>query len=81
MRQAVVWAALLNLADLLPLRGYFAGTALLAALANLLMIPATGFVWALASRFFTGFFLAGVYPPAMKMISTWSMSSRISALE
>jgi len=31
---------------------------------------------ALASRFMTGFFLAGVYPPAMKMISTWFRSLR-----
>lgn len=69
-------AALLNLADVLPMRSYFAGTALLAALANVLLLPATGFSWALLSRFLTGFFLAGVYPPAMKMISTWFASAR-----
>jgi MFS family permease len=30
----------------------------------------------LVLRFLTGFFLAGVYPPAMKMIATWFQSSR-----
>ena len=31
---------------------------------------------ALALRFLTGFFLAGVYPPAMKMIATWFRAQR-----
>src|SRR5262249_4089935 len=31
---------------------------------------------ALLSRFGTGFFLAGVYPPAMKMIATWFRERR-----
>jgi MFS family permease len=70
------WAAVLNLADVLPSRLYFSTTAFLGALANgaLLLVP--GYRWALGSRFLTGFFLAGVYPPAMKMISTWFRSGR-----
>ena len=37
---------------------------------------APGYAAALALRFLTGFFLAGVYPPAMKMIATWFRSAR-----
>ena len=69
-------AAVLNLADLLPSRVYFASSAMLAALANAALVVASGFSVALALRFVTGFALAGVYPPAMKMISTWFRSRR-----
>ncbi|HEX8275457.1 MAG TPA: MFS transporter, partial [Longimicrobiaceae bacterium] len=69
-------AALLNLADVLPARPYFAISALCGALANALLVAAPGFGAALALRFLTGFFLAGVYPPAMKMIATWFRSGR-----
>ena len=64
-------AALLNLADVIPSRAYFACCAALAALANAALVVAPGLHVALAFRFLTGFFLAGVYPPAMKMIATW----------
>ena len=69
-------AAVLNLADLLPSKYFFSVTALLGAAANGLLLLAPGYPLALISRFFTGFFLAGVYPPAMKMISTWFRSGR-----
>ena len=69
-------AAILNLADILPSRGYFAGAAALGAGSNLLLLWVPGYGWALLARFFTGFFLAGVYPPAMKMISTWFRGAR-----
>ncbi len=69
-------AALLNLADVAPARPYFAVSALCAALANALLVVAPGFASALVLRFLTGFFLAGVYPPAMKMIATWFRSAR-----
>ena len=65
------FAALLNLADLVPARAYFSCAAALGALANAALVVTPGFGSALASRFLCGFFLAGVYPPAMKMISTW----------
>src|SRR5262245_63032517 len=54
-------AALLNLADLLPSRGYLAVSALSAAMANAAYGFASAFAPALALRFLTGFFLAGVY--------------------
>src|SRR4051812_37725704 len=69
-------AALLNLADVLPSRGYFAVSALLAAAANLALVAVDGFAPALGARFLTGLFLAGVYPPAMKMVATWFRSGR-----
>jgi MFS family permease len=69
-------AALLNLADLIPARAYFAASALLGALANALLVVAPGYAPALVLRFLTGFFLAGVYPPAMKMVATWFRQRR-----
>jgi MFS family permease len=69
-------AALLNLADIVPLRIYFALAALAAAACNAGLLAAHGFLPALVSRFGTGFFLAGVYPPAMKMIATWYKDGR-----
>ena len=69
-------AAVLSLADLVPARLYFAACALLAAAANASLAFAPGWRGALAGRFLTGVFLAGVYPPAMKMIATWFRSGR-----
>ena len=69
-------AAVLNLADVIPSRRYFAVSALLAGASNAALLAAGGYGFALASRFATGFFLAGVYPPAMKMAATWFRSNR-----
>ncbi|HSL70774.1 MAG TPA: MFS transporter [Longimicrobiales bacterium] len=69
-------AALLNLPDLVPSRWYFPVAAFLAASANAALLTTSTFAVALTSRFFTGFFLAGVYPPAMKMIATWFAPAR-----
>jgi MFS family permease len=69
-------AAILNLADLVPSRYYVATSATLGAAANALLLVRGGYTLALVSRFFSGFFLAGVYPPAMKMAATWFRSRR-----
>ncbi len=69
-------AAVLNLADIFPSRAYFATAAVLGAGANAALLAAPGYEAALVLRFLTGFLLAGVYPPAMKMIATWFRSSR-----
>jgi MFS family permease len=69
-------AALLNLADIVPMRFYFTVAALGAAASNAAMLLAGGYAPALVSRFATGLFLAGVYPPAMKMIATWYKDGR-----
>ncbi|MFQ5537256.1 MAG: nitrate/nitrite transporter [Gemmatimonadota bacterium] len=69
-------AAVLNLADVVPSRWYFAASALGAAAANAALLVAPGFGTALVTRFLTGMFLGGVYPPGMKMIATWFRSAR-----
>ena len=69
-------AAVLNLANVIPSRRYFAASALLAGASNAALLAAGGYGAALTSRFATGFFLAGVYPPAMKMAATWFRSNR-----
>ena len=69
-------AAVLNLADIVPIRTYYAASALAAAGCNLALLSVEGYAPALALRFGTGFFLAGVYPPAMKMIATWYRDGR-----
>lgn len=69
-------SALLNLADVVPARRLFAASAVLGAGANALLIASPTYAWAIAGRVATGFFLAGVYPPAMKMASTWFVAHR-----
>lgn len=69
-------AAVLNLADVVSARRYFAACAFFAAGSNALLAVAPGFRSALVLRLLTGVFLAGVYPPAMKMIATWFRSAR-----
>ncbi|MEP6618077.1 MAG: MFS transporter [bacterium] len=64
-------AALLNLADTLSSRWYFAIAAIAAAGMNGALLLAPNFGWAVACRALTGVCLAGVYPPAMKMAATW----------
>ena len=69
-------AAVLNLADVVPAGRLFSVSALLGALANATILAVPGFPAALLLRFLTGFFLAGVYPPAMKMTATWFKAER-----
>jgi MFS family permease len=69
-------AALLNIADIVPARWYFAAAAVAGGLANLGLVAVDTYSGALVLRFATGLFLAGVYPPAMKMASTWFRAQR-----
>ncbi|NCW44556.1 MAG: MFS transporter, partial [Gemmatimonadaceae bacterium] len=69
-------SALLNLADLVPARRLFAMAALLAAGCNAMVLSASGLDTAILWRALTGVCLAGVYPPAMKMIATWFRARR-----
>src|SRR6266545_1773913 len=68
--------AALNIADIVPSRILFASAALAGAIANAAILAAGGFTSALVLRFLTGVCLAGVYPPAMKMIATWFKAQR-----
>ncbi|HEX6559669.1 MAG TPA: MFS transporter [Longimicrobiales bacterium] len=69
-------AAVLNLADVWSARWLVAASCLLAAGANSLVLAADSFGFALLMRFLTGLFLAGVYPPGMKMMATWFVTNR-----
>ncbi len=69
-------AAVLNLADVIPGRVYFAVSAVAAAGVNAALAAVDGYAAAIVLRFLTGVLLAGVYPPAMKMVSTWFRSAR-----
>jgi MFS family permease len=70
-------SALLNLSDRVSAPLLFAFSALAASLSTAL-IPAiaNGLGAAVALRFLTGFFLAGVYPVGMKIVATWTKEDR-----
>jgi MFS family permease len=74
-------SALLNLPDIISPRHLFTLTAIAAAIIN------AAFGWfahdatvGVPLRFLTGMFLAGVYPPAMKILATWFRHGRGLAL-
>lgn len=69
-------SAILNLADILSSRHFFAFSAVCAAVVNGSLLVVPSYESALLLRFGTGFFLAGVYPPSMKMIATWFQTGR-----
>jgi MFS family permease len=73
-------ASLVNLPDLVRLSRLMAAAAFVAALANasLLFHPDPG--GAIAARIVTGAALAGVYPPALKLVATWFTRDRGLAL-
>jgi MFS family permease len=74
-------SALLNLPDVLSSRVLFFVSALAGALANALFgIYAQTPNSAIGLRFLTGVFLAGVYPPGMKIMATWFRRRRGLAL-
>jgi MFS family permease len=73
-------ASLVNLPDIVRLRTLMTLSALLAAAANASLLLDHGPVGAIAARVVTGFALAGVYPPALKLISTWFNRDRGLAL-
>jgi MFS family permease len=65
-------SALTNLSDIFPARKVFIVCAWLGALANAAVAWFADGLWtALIFRFLTGMFLAGVYPPALKLARTW----------
>jgi MFS family permease len=73
-------SSLVNLADVVsPRLVILAGTTGAAAV-NALLAAAHGLGVGIPLRFGTGFFLAGVYPPALKLMSTWFRAGRGTAL-
>ncbi|MDA0270701.1 MAG: MFS transporter, partial [Chloroflexi bacterium] len=73
-------SALFNLSERTRPRRLFALAAVAAALANVAPILAESSDAWVAARFATGFFLGGVYPPAMHVISGWYRTGRGFAL-
>lgn len=69
-------ASLINLPDIVPMHRLAALSACLAALGNAALLLEPGLGGAFACRFVTGFALAGVYPPAMKLAATWFVRGR-----
>ena len=73
-------SSLLNLADVFSPRSVILAGSLGAAGANALLGAAGGAGFGIPLRLATGFFLAGVYPPALKLMATWfSVSKNFSA--
>jgi len=73
-------SSLVNLSDVVSPRHVILGGAVGAATVNGLLVIAGGAAAGLPLRFATGFFLAGVYPPAFKLMSTWFKKGRGVAL-
>ncbi|MFN2443385.1 MAG: nitrate/nitrite transporter [Thermoanaerobaculia bacterium] len=74
-------SAILNLSDLIPTRQLFAVSALLGAGTNaLLAATSESASSAIVLRFLTGMFLAGIYPPGMRILATWFRRERGLAL-
>jgi MFS family permease len=74
-------SAIFNLSDIISARHLFVVSSLAGALANAsfgLFAEHSG--PAIALRFLTGLFLAGVYPPGMKVMATWFKQRRGMAL-
>lgn len=69
-------SALLNLSDRWPAQRLVATCGALAALCTWGLAETTSPQWAFALRFGTGVFLAGVYPPAMKLAASWTKARR-----
>jgi predicted MFS family arabinose efflux permease len=68
--------SLSGLADAWAIRPLMAGASLLAAVSNLAILVAPDDATLFAARFVTGAALAGVYPPALKLIATWFATGR-----
>jgi MFS family permease len=70
-------SGVLNLPDLISARKLFAASAALGALSNVgFALLADGLAEGIAFRLLTGLFLAGVYPPGMKLATTWTVRNR-----
>ncbi len=75
-----VVSSVFNVSDIVPPRYVILAGAVGAALANALFGFSGGAELGVPLRFLTGFFLAGVYPPALKLMSTWFVRGRGVAL-
>lgn len=75
-----VAASVVNLPDIVPLNRLMAASAALAAAANIALLFEPNTVLLILARVLVGIALAGVYPPALKLIATWFSARRGIAL-
>ncbi|MFZ1427369.1 MAG: MFS transporter [Geminicoccaceae bacterium] len=75
-----VGSSLVNLPDLAPLHVLMSVAAAGAAVANATILIAPDASAVILARLVTGVCLAGVYPPAMKLVATWFRTNRGLAL-
>ena len=75
-----VGSSFVNLPDLVRMQRLIAVSGLAAALANAVLLMEPGITLAILARFATGLALAGVYPPALKLMATWFVRGRGLAL-
>src|SRR5918997_5158117 len=74
-------SAVFNLSDVMNTRRLLALSAVCGAIVNAAFaLSSDGLASAVALRFLTGLFLAGVYPPGMKIMATWFRRGRRTAL-
>jgi MFS family permease len=73
-------SSLVNLPDIIRLDRLMAASAAMAAVANASLLFEPGQGGLLLARATTGIALAGVYPPALKLVSTWFANERGLAL-
>ncbi len=69
-------SAWLNLSDRIDASRLLAASALLGSAANAGIAAVAGFRGAVVLRFLTGVCLAGVYPPGMKLVASWTSRDR-----
>ncbi len=69
-------ASLFNLPDLIRMNRLMAASAALAAVSNAALLLQPEPAIAVICRMATGLALAGVYPPALKLVSTWFVTGR-----
>ncbi len=75
-----VISSLLNLSDIISPRHVILGGAVGAGIVNAFLGVVDSATYGIPLRFLTGVFLAGVYPPAMKLMATWFRQGRGMAL-
>jgi MFS family permease len=80
VRDRALVSAVTNLPDRIPARHVFFGASVGAATVNALVALCDGPAAALPLRFATGCFVAGIYPPALKVMATWFQRGRGLAL-
>jgi MFS family permease len=75
-----LFSGVFNLSDIISPRHVILGGSIGAAFANSLLVIIGDASIGIPLRFATGFFLAGIYPPALKLVSTWFQRGRGNAI-